>query len=116
MENKKVIIRNVEPIKGLSKMDFYKKVKIAINADSFSDTERFINEVKFKSEVEVDENIVPHLKSAFTFSLKHDYEIEMENYYKTKAEKVKKASEWFETLTQEQKEFAAIMCACVATG
>jgi hypothetical protein len=105
----KTIIRNVEPIKGISRIEFYKRVKQAINSDSYADTERFINETKFKMEIEVNSNIVPHLKSAFTFQIKSEEELERENYYKERDEKIQKAKSWFDTLTQEQKEFASLL-------
>lgn len=103
----KTIIRNVEPIKGISRMEFYKRVKQAINSESYADTERFINETKFKMEIELDSNIVPHLKSVFTFQIKSEEELKIENYYKERNEKIQKAKIWFDTLTQEQKEFAS---------
>jgi hypothetical protein len=105
----KTIIKNVEPIKCLSKLELFKRVKQAINSDSYADTDRFINEIKYKSEVEVDSNILPHLKSAFTFQIKSKEELEGENYYKERNEKIHKANEWFNTLSEEQKEFAAIL-------
>jgi hypothetical protein len=105
----KTIIRNVEPIRGLSKLELFKRVKQAINSDSYADTDRFINETKFKMEIEVDSNIVPHLKSAFTFQIKSEEELERENYYKERDEKIQKAKSWFDTLTEEQKEFVSLL-------
>jgi len=105
----KTIIKNVEPIRGISRMEFYKKVKAAINADSYADTENFINKTKYKPEVEVDDSLIPHLRSCFTFQIKSEEELEMENYYKKRDEKIKKAETWFNTLTEEQKEFASLL-------
>ncbi len=105
----KSIIKNVEPIRGISRMEFYKKVKEAINADSYADVERFINETKYKIEIEVDDDIIPHLRNCFTFSNKIEEDLLLENYFKKRNEKVQKAKIWFDTLTEEQKEFALLM-------
>lgn len=90
-------------------MEFYKKVKEAINADSYADTERFVNETRYKPEMEVDDDIIPHLRNCFTFQIKSEEELEWDYYYKKRDEKVQKANSWFNTLTEEQKEFASLI-------
>jgi hypothetical protein len=105
----KTKIRLASPIKGLSKLELFKRVKQAINADSLSDTERFIKELEFKYEIEVESEIVPHLRNCFTFEIVGEKELEEIKRWEERRIKFQAANEWFQTLTPEQKEFVFIL-------
>jgi len=105
----KTLIRNIRRIEGLTKFEFVKRVKAAIGADTINETVNFIEQAESLMQMNVDSNFVPHLRNCFTFEIKSEKELERENYYKERNEKIQKAEVWFNTLTEEQKEFASLL-------
>lgn len=103
------LIRNIRKMDGLSKLEFVKRVKAAIGSDTLNPALNFIEQTESISEMYVDSNIVPNLRNCFTFQIVPDDEIKQRNAWAERRIKFQAANEWFETLTEEQKEFVFLL-------
>lgn len=105
------LIRNVRKMDGLSKLEFVKRVKAAIGSDNLMQTMNFIEQAEELMQMHVDSNFVPHLRNCFTFEIVPEDEVKQKEAWETRRQKIKAASEWFETLPEEQKEFVFLLSA-----
>jgi len=105
------LIRNIRRIQGLTKLEFVKRVKSAIGSDNLMQTMNFIEQAEALMQMHVDSNFVPHLRNCFTFEIVTEDEVKQKEVWETRRQKIKAASEWLETLPEEQKEFVYLLAA-----
>ena len=104
----------------LSKYEAYAILKKAMGLNSLQEAKELVDKMKSKWEHYVWEDDVPKLQSAFTFHNQTaelvQLEIERKKYEAEIEIKIESARKWFNTLTEEQKEFVRLLSPSPAMG
>lgn len=105
------LIRNIQKIPGLTKIEFVKRVKAALGVDTLNPALNFVEQLELCgfSGIQIDSKIIPHLRNCFTFEIVSEKEKEEREFYLQRERQMKSANEWFETLSEEQKEFVYLL-------
>lgn len=93
-----------------SKFEVYKAIKIAMQLGTVKEAIDLYNHLNLNWKVEVEEEDIPKLKEVFTFKVQSEYDRQWEINEAQRKIEVELARAWFNTLTEEQKEYARIMC------
>lgn len=109
----KLRIENIQPIKGLMRWDLFKILKASFNFEHFEDIKELVDKMTSSYSAEVEEEDIPKLQNAFTFHCQtladKQREIEQQNYYKEREEKMIAARNWYNTLSPELQEHVQVL-------
>ena len=109
----KLTIENVKPIEGINRYDLYKRVKTSLSLGSIGEAKKFVENIETSYQHEFEEEVIDKLANAFTFICQTRKEkikkIEEEKQNAEIERKTALAREWFNTLTDEQKEFVDLL-------